>query len=73
MDIAFTALLFLTSLTGLLLLALRETAAMGSLLAIHLGCVLGLFVTLPYGKFLHAVFRTAALLRHAAEQADAQD
>jgi citrate/tricarballylate utilization protein len=73
MDIAFTALLFLTSLTGLLLLALRETAAMGSLLAIHLGFVLGLFVTLPYGKFLHALFRTAALLRHAAEQADAQD
>ncbi len=68
MDIAFTSLLFMTSLTGLLLLAFRETAAMGSLLAIHLGCVLGFFVTMPYGKFLHTVYRYSALVRHAIEQ-----
>src|SRR5688572_16919238 len=37
MDVAFIAILFLTSLTGLLLLVLRETAAMGLLLALHLG------------------------------------
>src|SRR5260370_27102950 len=48
MDISFLALLFLTSLTGLLLLILRETPAMGTLLRIHLGIVLGLFLTLPY-------------------------
>jgi citrate/tricarballylate utilization protein len=47
MDVAFTVLLFLTSLTGLLLLILRETAAMGTLLAVHLGVVAGLFITLP--------------------------
>ena len=67
MDISFLALLFLTSLTGLLLLALRETAAMGWLLAIHLGIVLGLFLTLPYGKFVHAIYRSAALERSALE------
>jgi hypothetical protein len=31
MDVAFTAMLFLTSFTGLGLLVLRETAAMGLL------------------------------------------
>ena len=68
MDIAFLVLLFLTSLTGLMLLGLRETAAMGMLLAVHLGVVAGLFLTLPYGKFAHVVYRYAALLQNAIEQ-----
>jgi citrate/tricarballylate utilization protein len=68
MDIAFTALLLLTSLTGLLVLMFRETAAMGTLLTVHLGFVLGLFLTMPYGKFVHAVYRYAALVRNALEQ-----
>jgi citrate/tricarballylate utilization protein len=67
MEVAFILLLFLTSLTGLLLLALRATPAMGILLAIHLGVVLGLFLTLPYGKFVHAVYRFAALVRYRLE------
>ena len=41
MDVAFVVLLFLTSLTGLLLLGLRATPLMGSLLAVHIGFVLG--------------------------------
>ena len=68
-DISFLVLLFLTSLTGLLLLALRESAAMGTLLRVHLGVVLGLFLTLPYGKFVHGIYRSAALLRSAYEMA----
>jgi citrate/tricarballylate utilization protein len=64
---AFTLLLMLTSLTGLLLLALRATPAMGVLLVVHLGVVLGLFLTLPYGKFVHAVYRFAALIRFRLE------
>ncbi len=68
MDLAFLGLLFLTSLTGMLLLALRETAAMGTLLVIHLGVVGGLFITAPYGKFAHVVYRYAALVRYAIEQ-----
>ena len=67
MDVAFLALLFLTSLTGLLLLALRASAAMGTLLVIHLGVVAGLFLTLPYGKFVHVIYRYAALVRYAVE------
>jgi citrate/tricarballylate utilization protein len=71
-DVSFIALLFLTSLTGLLLLALRETAAMSVLLRVHLGIVLGLFLTLPYGKFVHGVYRSAALIRSALETARSQ-
>lgn len=67
MDTAFIVMLLLTSVTGLLLLALRETAAMGLLLAIHLGVVFALFLTLPYGKFVHGLYRFAALLQFAGE------
>lgn len=68
MDLAFIALLFATSTTGLLLWWLGQTPAMPLVLALHLSCVLALFITLPYGKFAHGIFRTAALLRHAVEQ-----
>ena len=67
MDVGFLVVLFLTSLTGLLLLVLRDTPAMGTLLAVHLGLVVGLFICLPYGKFVHAVYRYAALVRNAIE------
>ncbi len=69
MDVAFTVQLLLVSLTGLLLLALRETQAMGTLLLLHLGVVIALFITMPYGKFIHAVYRYAALVQNAIEQA----
>ena len=67
MDFAFIAMLFATSLTGLLLLVLRATPAMPTLLALHLGVVLALFITLPYGKFVHGLYRFAALARYAQE------
>jgi citrate/tricarballylate utilization protein len=67
-DLGLLLLLLLTSLTGLLLLALRDTGAMGILLAIHIGFVLALFITLPYGKFLHSFYRYAALLLNNIEQ-----
>jgi citrate/tricarballylate utilization protein len=68
MDVAFTLMLFLTGLTGLVLLVLRETAAMGPLLALHLGLVFALFITLPYGKFVHGLYRYIALVRYARER-----
>src|SRR6185437_2994228 len=68
MDVAFIVMLFLTGLTGLLLLLLRETAAMGPLLAIHLGAVFALFITLPYGKFVHGIYLFVALVRYARER-----
>ena len=68
MDRGFIALLFLISVTGLTLMLFRHTAAMPSLLALHLGAVMALFLTLPYGKFAHGIFRTASLLRFSVEK-----
>jgi len=68
MDVAFLVMLFLTGATGLALLGLRESAAMGVLLALHLGVVFALFLTMPYGKFVHGLYRYLALVRYAREQ-----
>ncbi|WOH81314.1 tricarballylate utilization 4Fe-4S protein TcuB [Bradyrhizobium sp. BEA-2-5] len=68
MDTAFILMLFLTSITGLALLLWRETGAMGPLLALHLGAVFALFITMPYGKFVHGIYRFAALVRYAQER-----
>ena len=64
-DLAMLALLSLVPLSGLLLLALRGTGAMGVLLAIHLGFVFALFIMLPYSRLVHGAYRFAALLWHA--------
>ena len=68
MDYAFIWLLFWVSATGLILLALRETSYMGLTLAIHLGLVYGFFLILPYSKFVHSIYRFAALLADAGEK-----
>ncbi len=67
LDQGFIVLLVLTSATGLALLAFRNSAAMGLLLIVHLAIVLTLFLTLPYGKFVHGLYRLAALIRYARE------
>ena len=67
LDGTFILMLFMTSATGLLLLGLRGQPVMPLLLAVHLGFVLGLFLTLPYGKFVHGIYRTAALMIYARE------
>ena len=68
MDYGFIALLFLTSATGLALWLGRGSDALALLLALHLGVVMALFLTMPYGKFAHGIFRSAALLRFAVEK-----
>ena len=68
MDRAFILLLLLVSASGLLLLVYRDTAWMSVWLAVHLGFVMGFFLTMPYGKFAHGIFRTAALLKNAVEK-----
>jgi citrate/tricarballylate utilization protein len=67
-EYAMLSLLFLVSATGLLLLVVRHTGAMGVMLALHLGLVLALFVALPYSKMVHGVYRGLALWRHAREK-----
>jgi citrate/tricarballylate utilization protein len=73
LDRAFLVLLGLVSVTGLLLMALRGTAALSVLLDIHLGTVAALFLTMPYGKFAHGIYRYAALVRYRLETARAAE
>jgi citrate/tricarballylate utilization protein len=68
MDVAFLAMLAATGLTGLALLVFKATPAMGTLLAVHLGFVFAFFLTMPYGKFVHGLYRFAALVRYAGEK-----
>jgi citrate/tricarballylate utilization protein len=68
MDYAFLILLDLVAITGMLLLVLRETRLMPPILVVHLGLLVGLFVTAPYGKFIHFVYRYLTLLRRAGEE-----
>ena len=58
--------------TGLALMALRTTAAQGTLLTLHLGVIAALFLALPYGKFAHVVYRYAALVRYHVEMSREQ-
>jgi citrate/tricarballylate utilization protein len=68
MDYAFLALLDLVAITGMLLLVLRDTRLMPSMLVVHLGLLAGLFITAPYGKFIHFIYRYLALARRAGEE-----
>ncbi len=61
-------ILFAVSFTGLVLLAVRETSFMGPKLAIHLGAVYAFFLIMPYSKFVHGLYRFAALLADEGEK-----
>lgn len=60
-DRVFLLLLIGASVSGLLLLALRETGTLGILLVLHLSFVVALFLTLPYSKFVHGIYRFVAI------------
>lgn len=68
MDVAFLVLLFLVSLTGLVLMVVRDTQYVGLMLTVHLGAVLALFLSMPYGKFVHGFYRLIALVAFAIER-----
>ncbi|MDB6095117.1 MAG: signal transduction protein [Verrucomicrobia bacterium] len=67
-DYALLMQLFLAAATGLALLVFRSSSAMGALLALHLGIIFSFFAMMPYSKFVHGVYRSAALLRYAHER-----
>jgi citrate/tricarballylate utilization protein len=68
MDYAFLILLGLTALSGMLTLMFRTTMALGTFLVLHLAAIAALFVTAPYGKFVHALYRSLALVRYYVER-----
>ena len=68
-EMAFTLLLGLTGLSGLVLYAATGTASVAPLLALHLGAVLALFLLTPYSKMAHGAYRFAALVRDAQQRA----
>lgn len=68
MDRGFIALLFVAALSGIVLMVVKHTEALTIALSVHLGAVMALFLTLPYGKFAHAVYRGAALLKWSIER-----
>ena len=67
-DYGFIALLFLIGASGLWLWAWRTHPQMSLMLSLHLGAVMTLFLTAPYGKMVHGFFRLLSLIRHAVEQ-----
>lgn len=67
LDLDFIVLLVLVNGSGLALLALRSTTAMGLLLLVHLALVAAFFVSLPHGKFVHATYRMSALIQDSLE------
>jgi citrate/tricarballylate utilization protein len=71
LDLTLTTSLWLIALSGLLLLVLRETNAMPALLLVHLGFVFGFFITMPYSKMVHGLFRMLSLTLFYAEAEDA--
>ena len=66
---ALLAGLLLLAVTGLLTLVLRDTAAFGPILVIHLAAVVACFAIAPYTKFMHVIYRFLALVHDSAESA----
>lgn len=70
MEVMFIVLLMLVSITGLLLLILRETSLLGVTFALHLGTVMAFFLLMPYSKFIHGLYRGLALIKYAIESTE---
>lgn len=68
MEYGFITILLLTGASGLALRFLGETPLLGLMLALHLGAVLTFFLTMPYGKFVHGLYRYLALSRYARDK-----
>lgn len=66
------ALAFL-ALSGIAVLLTRDTAAFGLVFLAHLAAVIQAFAMAPYSKFIHLVFRFAALVRDSVERREHEE
>ena len=64
---ALLAALLVLAASGLLTLVLRDTAAFGPVLYVHLVAVAACFAIAPYTKFMHVIYRFLALVRDNSE------
>ena len=64
-EMAFILLLFLVAASGLALYWLGSTSMLPTLLAVHLGSVLAVFLLTPFTKMAHGFYRLAALVQEA--------
>ena len=63
-DYAFTAALLALAASGLLTLAVRDTAAFGPVLTAHLAAIMVAFAIAPYTKFAHWTYRLLAIYKN---------
>jgi citrate/tricarballylate utilization protein len=68
-DYGLLVALALLSLTGILVLVLRGTAAYPIAFIVHMATVLVAFASWPYSKFVHLVYRFLALVKDEQELA----
>lgn len=68
MDKIFLIDLLIVSVTGIILFTMRNTNLMGSLLLVHLSFVGTLFITAPYSKFVHLVYRILSVSKYHQEK-----
>lgn len=66
-DHGLLAALLVLAVTGVLTLVLRDTAAFGVILLIHLGAIVYCFAVAPYTKFMHGVYRLLAIYQDELE------
>ncbi|HVT67202.1 MAG TPA: hypothetical protein VHF26_05600, partial [Trebonia sp.] len=66
-DYAFLTSLLVLAVSGLLTLFTRDTPAYGIVLVVHLVAVAFTFLSAPYSKFTHFIYRTLALVRDNLE------
>jgi citrate/tricarballylate utilization protein len=64
---ALLGALLVLAVSGLLTLVVRDTAAFGPVLYVHLVAVTACFAIAPYTKFMHVLYRFLALVQHNAE------
>lgn len=71
-ELGFLALILVTALTGLVLLAVRSSNLMPLALAVHLATVIAFFLMITRSKLVHGAYRLAALIRYAIERRTAK-
>jgi citrate/tricarballylate utilization protein len=68
LDSAFLVALILVCATGIALLVVQKgVGVVHVVLLVHLATILMFYITIPYGKLMHGVYRFGALLRNARD------